>query len=462
MTFRQITTRASGEAGFALVEALVAATILIGVALATLSAVEGAQTTSRLTKDRSTAAALAEQAQERMRALPATALANFTPVTDTVPVGAIQYSVTSRAEWVRDATGGTQSCTSDTTQADYLKVSSTVTSSTVGTTIRPVTLTSLVAPPLANRGSLAVHVTNSRGQDVAGLTVNIAGPTSATDTTNSAGCAIFAYIPSGNYHVLLNTPGWVDPSGTTALDQTKQVTTGNLSVKSFEYDRAGAVTAKFETLVGGNASPSRGWSATGANNGVPGGVRPYFATNPPQPSVVVQNLYPFTTNYEMFSGECAGANPRTATPDPNWYTSGAGAGDAVTVAPGDTSPVVTVRQPPLNLVVQSNASNPLNGARVVLTPSTVTSPGCTVKPELTTNSAGRATKPSYNFGGTAGTVAFDPGVPFGVYDICADATVSGLRRQATISAVAVTPPGGNVARTITIDSSSPASPSGCP
>jgi Tfp pilus assembly protein PilV len=456
MTFRQLTTRASGEAGFALVEALVAATILIGVALATLLAVERAQTTSRLSKDRTTAAALAEQAQERMRALPATALANYKPTTTTATVGRIDYSITSSSEWVRDASGGTQSCTSDTTQADYLKVSSTVTSSRVGTDIRPVTLTSLVTPPLATRGSLAVHVTDSRGQDVPGLAVNITGPTSATDTTNSAGCAIFAYIPSGTYHVLLSTPGWVDPSGATSLDQTKQVTTGNLSVKSFEYDRAGAVTVKYETLVNGNPSPSRGWSASGAHNDVPGSkLRPYFGTTPPQASVVVQSLYPFPTNYEMFSGECAAANPRTAIPDPNWYTTGGvGAGDAVAVAPGDTSPVVTVRQPPLNLVVLKGTNNPLQGAHVVLTP-TGASAACTVKPALTTDSSGRATKTSYNFGGAAGTVGYDPGVPFGVYDVCADGVVGGGTRYAKVSALAITQAGGNTAQTLTITSSSP-------
>jgi hypothetical protein len=76
---------------------------------------------------------------------------------------------------------------------------------------------------------------------------------------------------------------------------------------------------------------------------------------------------------------------------------------------------------------------------------------------------GRATKPSFNFGGTTGTVNYDPGVPFGTYDICADAVVGGATRRATLNGVAVTQPTGNpltgspaATPTITITSSSTA------
>jgi hypothetical protein len=88
---------------------------------------------------------------------------------------------------------------------------------------------------------------------------------------------------------------------------------------------------------------------------------------------------------------------------------------------------VTVRQPPLTLLVK-NLLLPVSNANIVLTPQDAL---CSVKPVLTTDANGRATKPSFNFGAPAGVVAYDPGVPFGRYDFCVDAVIAGVRRRAT-------------------------------
>jgi Tfp pilus assembly protein PilV len=439
------------ESGFALVESLVGAVVLMVIALATLAGVDRAQKTSQIGKGRSVAAALAEQDQERLRSMPATALSNYHPPARPVTAGAVTYDVASRADWVRDASGGTQSCTSDSTQSDYLKITSTVTSKVVGgNDIRPVAISSLVAPPVgafgANQGTLAVKVTDSRDQPVVGQLVNITGGAGLSDVTNQAGCAVFGYIPVGAYHVLLNRPGWVDPSGVTAVDATATVSSGSVTLQSLQYDRAGQVTVSFDTLVGGASSPSRGWSATASNSSVPGnGMRSYNANTPPQPAVDVPNLFPFTTGYGMYSGGCGGANPVTAIPDPSWF-SGPGASTFAVVAPGGGS-AVTVRQPPLTLVVE-NSGTPFAGANVVLTPQDTL---CSVKPVLTTNASGRATKSSFDFGGSAGVVDYDPGVPFGKYDVCVEARILGIWRKATRSPVDVNAPTGVDAGTVDIN-----------
>jgi Tfp pilus assembly protein PilV len=420
------------ESGFALIETLVGAVLLVVIALATLSGVDRAQKTSQIGKARSVAATLAEQDQERLRSMPATALSNYHPPARQATVGSVTYDVASRADWVRDSSGGTQSCTSDSTQSDYLKITSTVTSKVVGSDIRPVALSSLVAPPVgafgANQGTLAVKVTGGQDQPIVGLLVSITGATSLSDVTNESGCAIFGYIPAGPYHVLLNQSGWVDPSGVTPVDVTQTVSAGSVTVQSLRYDRGGKVSVSFDTLVGGTPSPSRGWSATGSNSGVPGnGMRTTPGTALPQPSrgVDVANLFPFTTGYGMYSGGCAGANPVTAIPNASWF-SGAGAGSFV-VVPAGGNPAVVVRQPPLTLLVK-NLLLPVPNANIVLTPQ---DPLCSVKPALTTDAAGRATKPSFDFGAPAGVVAYDPGVPFGKYNYCVDAVIAGIRRRAT-------------------------------
>ena len=74
-----------GEAGFALIETLVSAALLVVIAVALLTAAERAASTSLEGKGRSVAAAIAEQDQERLRAMPVTALSNYHPSSRTVP-----------------------------------------------------------------------------------------------------------------------------------------------------------------------------------------------------------------------------------------------------------------------------------------------------------------------------------------------------------------------------------------
>ena len=94
-----------GESGWALVETLVSAVLLIVVALAIATSLDAASRASGENKERSVAASLAERDQERMRGMDPTALSNYHPVpsTATTPDGAV-YSIASRADWIRDST----------------------------------------------------------------------------------------------------------------------------------------------------------------------------------------------------------------------------------------------------------------------------------------------------------------------------------------------------------------------
>jgi hypothetical protein len=428
------------------VETLVSAVVLIVIALATLAAVDRAQSTSAIGKGRSVASSLAEQDQERLRSLPAPSLSNYRAnhaASRVVTVGGLNYNVASTVDWVRDATGGTPSCSSDDNQADYLKITSTVT----GTAVRPVTISSLVAPPLAytnNRATLAVKVVDGGDQPVVGLPVSISGPTSATDTTNAAGCAVFAFIPAGDYHVRFSQAGWVDPNGVNAVDENPTVNPGKLNQLSLTYDRAGAMTMRFDTKIGAAApTTSLGWTASAMHTGVTGtGIRPYWisGTNP-QASIALTDLFPFRTAYQTFAGECKGSNPDTSQGTTTWFTTGGGVGDVVVIPPGDTSTSVTVRQPALSLRVM-NGSTPVQNATVVLTvndSSCITDashPAPVQLRGLTTNSSGYMTKSVAS--------SYDPGVPFGTYNVCVSAPNVGSpsRTRRTTFAVNVNNPDG--------------------
>jgi hypothetical protein len=189
---------------------------------------------------------------------------------------------------------------------------------------------------------------------------------------------------------------------------------------------------KFETNTGSSNFPSRGWTASGFHTQVPGtNLRPFSVAAPtaPQASLDMINLFPFRTAYKVFAGQCSTSNPENAIPSSTWFTTGPGTGDAMIVAPGGSG-TVTVFQPALKVTVRngSGTSPVISGANVVLTP---TDTACTTHLFLTTDTSGRVTKPSFDFGPPTGTVAYDPGVPFGRYNLCIDgvAGIPATRRK---------------------------------
>jgi Tfp pilus assembly protein PilV len=431
-------SRFSEEAGFALIEALIGAVVLIVIALATLGAIDRAQKTSAFAKDKSVAAALAEQDQARLRGLPADSLSNYATnhtSSRTVTINGLNYTVASTVNWVRDSTGATLSCTNNgSSQADYFQVTSTVS----GNAIQPVTITSLSSPPLSyssSRGTLVVQVNDGAtpGVAVQGVGVTIDGPVAMSSTTNSLGCAVFSFVPAGSYDIGIFKAGppnypYVDYAGTTtAIHQTKTVAGGSLTTAQFIYDVSGAIPVSFETDIGTSSSsvkPSRGYSASALNTGVPGGLRS-SATNasPPVPTVTLDTLFPFRNAYTTYSGACASANPTNYST--TWFNTGNPGQDDSVIAPvGNTSSGVTVRQPALRVRVLKGSTYQ-NGATVVVTP-TGTTVGCAPKDTQWTtakntadNTDGWVTKNQYDFGGSIGNVTYDPGVPFGSYSVCA-------------------------------------------
>jgi len=460
-------SRFSEEAGFALIEALIGAVVLIVIALATLGAIDRAQKTSAFAKDKSVAAALAEQDQARLRGLPADSLSNYATnhtSSRTVTINGLNYTVASTVNWIRDATGATLSCTNNSNQADYLQLTSTVS----GNAIQPVTITSLSSPPLSyssSRGTLVVQVNDGAtpAAAVQGVGVTIAGPVDMSGTTNALGCAVFSFVPAGSYDVGIAKTGYVDYGGTANPHQNKTVAGASLTTATFIFDAAGSIPVNFETDVGPSTpvlSPSRGYNATASNTLVPGNqLRSSGDTNPPVPTITLTNLFPFRTVYNTWAGKCAAANPKTAIPNVNWFNSGQlGFDDNALVPPGNASSAVTVRQPALEVRVTAGGaaiSTTADDPHVRVTPLTTgCMPSGTLNWTLATNSsqtAGNTTgwisKDPYNFGGSIGNVTYDPGVPFGSYSVCVDALTGTLtnrkRRTYTFPTINLTNPAGN-------------------
>ena len=171
---------------------------------AVINGLEGAQATGKTNKQRTVAAALAQQDIERLRAYPITSLSNFTQ-SRTVNVAGVSYTVSRRPsgyglhrrpELHRPDRPGRL-------REDQLH------GQVARRSCNPVKEVSLLTPAAGSlsdtNGTLAVKVTDRNGVARSGAAVTLTGPSNFSKATNSLGCAVFDYIPIGTYGV--DVPG---------------------------------------------------------------------------------------------------------------------------------------------------------------------------------------------------------------------------------------------------------------
>jgi len=424
------------ESGFGLIEVLVSAVIVVLVSLGVYAGIDGASATSGINKHRSIATEVAQQDQDRMRAMTVNELSNY-KATNTSTIGGVTYTIVSTAKWVTDSTGSA-SCTGGTAQADYLAISSSVT--WPGQTVKPITVQSVTAPPNgsfgSNQGSLAVQVRDRNGNGVPGVTATLTGAQGYTDVTNANGCVLWGYLPVGNYNVAVGKTGYVDANGVAAPTKPVGVVGEATTTLAFDYDQGGQINAQYQTWNGTTAIPANGTSFTVTNPNLPVAL-PAFGDGSAHTSFLTGLVYPFTVGYSAYAGNCAGA-------DPTLYSQSA---QAATVLPGAITNV-SLREPPMNLTVINSKNSPqaVSGATVKLTGI---SSGCGPLPARTTDANGLLTD-----------VAF----PYGKYTFCVQ---SGTKIQTTTTAagqgttLSNTTPTGIPATSATVDMKG-ASTGSCP
>jgi Tfp pilus assembly protein PilV len=444
-----------GERGSFLIETLVGAVLVAVIAVAMLSAFDGASQASGRTKIRAIAGSLAQTDQERMRSMPVSMLNNLRQ-SQVKLVNGVRYNVDSRADWVADSSSTTD-CSANGAAADYMEITSTVASPTQPA-LRPVVVQSLVTPAPGtlgtNQGSIAVTVVNRQGKGVPDLTVAIAGPSNASDVTDENGCAFFGYEPIGNYTVTTSRAGWVDVMGRGTATKAATIASQQVSTVSLQYDQAGAAKVSFATHATDYATPTTTTPrdvqppdpaavATRIrlshnlmdppyvrDGPVPVGSSPWGDGNP-HTEIVADSLFPFgdypatTSPYGVYAGNCDAADPAKQAV--------AQTVDPVQIQPGATTPV-TIWLPALNVHV-TQSGNPLAGADVKIT---TLNPPCSGTWTLKTNAAG-----NLDF----------PGVPYGSYTVCADDNKPTPHRFQINTPIAVATSAGTAVQTLPIPTS---------
>lgn len=420
------------QSGFTLIEVLVSAAMLVLVSVGVLKTLDAAAGRSGEQKSQSVGAALAQQDQERLRAYRAQELNNYTE-TRTKTVGGQDYKIISRTDWVSDQSG-TRACGGGA-RADYIRISSTVVwispdDSETGDH-RRVSLTSIVAPRVGSfgdEGSLSIEVIDRNGTGRPNVPVSVSGPKDLSGTTDQNGCLFFGYLPQGNYTVDVSVAGLIDVNGNANVSRPFGVNDGSVTSAVIELDQAATLNVNFKTRKVNTVV--NGQKAHDVSIGHPGLLSPNWRAipssggNAPQASYTIPNLFPFTSGYSVYSGNCPGASP-------SFYgLSWASPHSFVTLNPAGNQ-TITVHEPAVRLspggsgatVWPGSPASVPNGAFVLL------------KPEATAPNGPNAGSPTYcsdslSFwtakDGSSGTGAWlanfydnaDFGIPVGAYDMC--------------------------------------------
>jgi type II secretory pathway pseudopilin PulG len=397
-----IAARLRSEHGSVLVEVLVGTILLALTTAAVLDGLDGAQKTGRKNRDRSSAATLAQQDLERMRAMPPTVLVDLNQ-TRTVTVANVPYTVVSKTSWVRDASGEV-TCTTDETDAEYMKLSSTV--SSPASTDAPVTATSLLTPPPgalgANKGTATVKLTDRDGAPLEGVSVDLdqdSGTGFENDTTNEVGCAIFPFIDAGEWTAEVDG-GLVTWSGETPAESPVTVAALKTSLTQLELDIPASLRAQFITPEGTAAT----WkSISVANAKLPSGTRTFTAATFGA-SQDATGLFPFHDGYGVYAGTCKANNPAHWEPD-YFETSGVG---FASLDPGELLEPVQVVVPQIVVTVNRSGSG-FSQARVYVKERDSTLQCTAVIDNVTGTASGTNSYTSQTF-----TIP----VPFGNYEVC--------------------------------------------
>jgi prepilin-type N-terminal cleavage/methylation domain-containing protein len=335
------------NAGFTLIEVLVTALIVVLIASASAKALISTSHASSDQRLRSQADSVATQDLERLRGLSDDQLNGLNQGPRPVTINGTVFNVTSTATYLN--TTGTSTCTS--TAAAYYRVLSTVTwtenySNRTDTTV---TQESVLARPVT--GNMFVQTTDQTGQPLSGASVTATGPDTQSDTTNSAGCVLFAGLSPGSYVVTLADSGYVDPNGNASPPNVTATVTastpGSPSGNPFRLGQAGSLAATFTTV--GSSSGFNGeadaisWLGSGVSYTMSGGYRT-ATSSAPSPTLSTASLFPFnesttatasyTNNYSAWAGRCLQQEPPVGV-------------DTYTVMPGSTGQAANVLEPAL-------------------------------------------------------------------------------------------------------------------
>ncbi len=366
------------DAGFGLVELMVALVVFgiaaTGIAAAMITAIE----TTRMNRDRVQAANLASRELEITRSefmnstdggaslAAASMVVNPHPLPTGTASALNQFTVTRNVQWIPAGTG-TSSCDGGST-VTYPSLAVDVTVTWVQMeNVRPIESHTVLTPPKgtlnSSLGFVGIKVLRSDGLPANGQAVTLTGPSTSSRFTAADGCAVFALSTPGTYTATLSTPGYVDNFGVSTPSKTVNVLAGQLTQASFSYDEAATLTVSADA-PSGHALPATLPEAFQLyNSGIaPAGIKTVSSS---LATTVVPDLWPFSDGYTLWPGTCTQSDPVRA---------GGSRAPNTVLGPGD-SDSADLDFLPVTVNAVNNEGSPLALALITVVPSS--SAGCT-------------------------------------------------------------------------------------
>jgi len=356
----RVRARLASQGGFTLIEVLVSALLVVLISAAVAEALVTSGDFTGYTRNHSQADVVAQQDQERMKAMSDAQLTALHQ-TRTVTLNNTHYTVTSTAEFL-NATGGS-SCTSR--GAAYFKLTSSVSwSGAVGGAGKAVTEESLITRSLA--GSMVASVDDQTAAPLSGVNISATGQNTsytAGATTDQNGCVAFAGLPTDSYTLTYSDLNYVDVDGNSSPTQTQSVNqTSTAAANTEAMGLAGSVQPRFYTVNSAHTaiSLSGGYELSyyGSGNGnkmtAAKSVGSQTAPAPSTAPLTATSLFPFwspsttyANNYQLWAGACEQEEP--LQPPTGTGTATVGPGAAV-VAPAGGAP--SVAEPAIDVAVK--------------------------------------------------------------------------------------------------------------
>jgi len=413
------------QRGGALIEIMMSALLVALAATAVFKGIDGATATSGQSKSRAVAVTLAQEDQERMRSMDPRKLSGYNPAPVTKKVNNVDYKVTSTGDWVSDRTDS-ESCTRGDGRVTYVKINSKVEWPEMGGS-KPVSSSSIVSINNAYaKGSLAVKIVDRTGATgVPAVPVTVNPPVGVTKSTNDAGCVVFDGLDAGAYTGSFSKIGYVDPAGINLVNPVNgwNVTTGSTAISTYQYDRAGDANFTFDTkyltTAAWNIDSPADNEVTVVHQNIPGSQRRETPVAANTTTAAFTGLFPFTTAYSSFAGNCTTSAPGWTTPS------------SFSVPPGGTATPnpVKLRMPSLGVKVQRSGSTPSSGTyNISVRPAS----GACVATRALPNATSSNPTP-YTSAPTSGTAAY--AFPPGSFIVCADdnPNATGSTRKAEVT-----------------------------
>lgn len=424
------------EDGFALIEILVSALVLAIVAAGVVALLQATTRSAASERRQSTAQSLAQEDQSRMRSMRLSML-NRLSEERKLTIDGSKYTVLSEGAFINNSTRQPAACTTGTTAADYVRITSTV-SWPEGR--QPIVMRSIVSPSNGSldpkRGTLLITAKTPAGTAISGLPLSGVGPGTFSGSTDSTGCANFTDLPAGSYAVTPTSTAWVGKDGRYPHEVEGGVIEGATQTLALEYDKPASIPIEFEyRLTSTGAYKAAKLDSAYVYN--TSGAAPYWTSDKSrQLSLLAGPIFPFSSAVTIWAGSCSGNNPTEATGKVNR-----------TFLPGEVATTPLKLKVPAFEVTVTNGTSAIKGAEVTLSDDNCNDEsGSALMRKYVTESGGHqaasetATEPEY-------------GIPFSTYDICASAFYSGTYHRKRETNVAIQSYGAAVKKTLALPSS---------